>query len=323
MKNSLLIAASIASLATSLFNVSEVHSKVPGHNTSPANPKFAGADPDVILDRGKYWVYFTSEDTAKKELYVQSSEDLIHWQKSGPILQMSDVSWIDADGAKDHELWAPGVYHNDKKYYLYFSVGPQNPTPSRIGVAVSNSPEGPFVDSGKPLITGNDKFEAIDAMIFKDPKSGKTYLFCGGSAGAKLKAFELNSDLVSIKHDMPIETPQNFTEGVFFNYLDGKYYCSYSNGRYNDDSYRVCYSVADSLFGEWTYKGVILSTDKVHSGPGHHCLMQSKDKKDWLVFYHRWNRAKADGKMPTGRSVAIDKLSFKKNGDINPVLMQP
>lgn len=323
--NRIRIFASLVVLSSVIFllGLSEVHGKVVAKSTVQGNPKFAGADPDVLLDHGKYWVYYTDEDASKGELFVQHSDDLVHWEKSGPILRMSDVKWIKDDGAKEHELWAPGIYQSNGKYFLYFSVGPQNPTPSRIGVAVSDSPEGPFKDSGKALVKGNDKFEAIDAMVFKDPATSKVFLFCGGSAGSRLKAFELNPDLISVKKEAQIETPLNFTEGVFFNLIDGKYYCSYSNGRFSDDTYRVCYSVSDSPFGKWTYKGVILSGDKVHTGPGHHSFIMNKDKKEWLIFYHRWNRAKVDGKMPNHRSVAVDVLNFSKNGDIIPVKMQP
>ena len=286
------------------------------------NPLFSGADPDVLFAQGKYWLYPTAENDARKG-HVYSSKDLKVWVKQGPIFDFKNVKWIDADGSKVHYLWAPGIFQRDGKYYYYYSVGPQNPTPSRIGVAVSTKPEGPFVDSGAALITGDAKFEAIDAMVFTDPKTKNIYLYCGGSAGAKLKIFELNPDLISVKREIKTTTPKDFTEGAFMHFRNGTYYLSYSSGRWSDDSYHVSYCTAPSPVGPWKFEGVILATDLRHAGPGHHCIINSSagDTENLHIFYHRWNAAKADGKMPPSRSIAVEKLQYRSNGKIRPVIM--
>src|SRR3546814_19117578 len=76
------------------------------------------------------------------------------------------------------------------RHYLYFSVGPQNPTPSRIGVATCAGLEGTCTDSGKPLITGGKGLEAIDPAVFVDPASQTPFPFARGSAGAKLPVWD-------------------------------------------------------------------------------------------------------------------------------------
>ncbi len=81
-------------------------------------------------------------------------------------------------------------------------------------LAVRDAPQGPFRDSGKPLLIGGNGFEAIDPMAFSDPKSGRTFSYAGGSAGAKLRVFELNPDLLSFAREIPVETPRNFTDGL-------------------------------------------------------------------------------------------------------------
>jgi beta-xylosidase len=286
-----------------------------------ANPLFNGADPDVLIADKTYWVYSTDATQAHKTISLHSSQDLKSWTRNDPVLNIRAISWISADGASNHQLWAPGVFANAGKYYLYYSVGPQNPTPSRIGVAIANSPRGPFVDSGKPLLTGGDGFEAIDAMVFRDPQSEKTYLYCGGSAGSKLRVYELGSNLTSVFKEIAVETPENFTEGSFIHYHDGMYYLSYSHGRWNDDSYCVCYSTSSSPTGPWNYKGKILETNDEHAGPGHHCFVQNPSTGKWYAIYHRWDRAKATGKMPPSRSVAIDLFEYDKNGNIKPITM--
>ncbi len=285
------------------------------------NPLFPGADPDVLIADKKYWIYPTTEAGPNDELFVHSSPDLRHWKTIGPVLNLADIGWVTADGAPNHQLWAPGVLHEGGKYYLYYSVGPQNPTPSRIGVAVCDTPDGKFRDVGKPLITGGNGFEAIDPMVFKDPKTGEHYLYCGGSAGSTLHVYKLNSDLTSIDKEIPVQNPVNFTEGAFMNYHDGKYYMSYSHGHWNQSDYQVCYSMADSPTGPWTYEGTILSTNAEHLGPGHHAFLENPSTGQTYIVYHRWDKAVSSGKMPEHRSVAIDKLEYDNNGKIKPVIM--
>jgi beta-xylosidase len=287
-----------------------------------ANPLFDSADPDVLIADKQYWIFPTREGTKPDdEFYSYSSPDLATWTVHGPILKMNDIRWIADDGAKSHSLWAPGIFHRYDKYYLYFSVGPQNPTPSRIGVAVSDSPSGTFVDSGKALVTGGNGFEAIDPMVFSDAKSHKVYLYCGGSAGSKLHVYELNHDLLTISKEIAVETPENFTEGAFMHRRGGLYYLSYSHGRWNDDSYCVCYSTAPTALGPWTYKGKILESDQEHAGPGHHAFVVDPVTGNWYIVYHRWNGAKATGTMPKSRSIAIESIEFDKKGDILPITM--
>lgn len=294
--------------------------QLPGNLQARGNPLFEGADPDILFANDMFWIYPTGTGEAQKA-YVYSSGDLKSWRKRGQVFALKNAKWISSDRAKKHYLWAPGIVQSKGKFYFYYSVGPQNPTPSRIGVAVSSKPDGPFIDSGKALITGDAKFEAIDPMVFQDPKSKKYYLYCGGSAGAKLKAFELNDDLITVKQEIPVQTPTNFTEGPFLHFHNDRYYLSYSSGRWNDDSYHVAYSTAASPIGPWTYEGIILSSDNRHAGPGHHAIIKVPSSDNWYIVYHRWNAAKADGKMPKERSIAIDKLEYLPDGKIRSTIM--
>lgn len=151
-----------------------------------ANPILRGADPHALVVGDTIWIYPTRDDGGRGErFFAFSSTNLTDWQRLGPVLDFADVEWIKDDGQERHGAWAPGVLARNGKYYFYYSVGPQNPTPSRLGVAVGDSPAGPFRDSGKPLLTGGDGFEAIDPMGFTDPKSGKSYRYAGGSADGR------------------------------------------------------------------------------------------------------------------------------------------
>ncbi len=94
----------------------------------------------------------------------------------------------------------PASATRNGRYFLYYSVGRRirRPAGSRRG---RGSARGPYRDSGRPLVTGDKAFEAIDPMVFTDRKSGKTYLYVGGSAGARLRVWELKPDMVSIARE--------------------------------------------------------------------------------------------------------------------------
>lgn len=255
------------------------------------------------------------------QFFAFSSTNGVQWQRHGPILRFSDVPWVGDDAQERHYAWAPSVLEKNGRFYFYYSVGPQNPTPSRIGVAVGDSPAGPFKDSGKPLLAGGNGFEAIDPMVFTDPRSGRTYLYAGGSAGATLRVFELNPDLVSFACEVRVPTPTNFTEGVFMHCRDGRYYLSYSHGSWRHSSYSVHYAMAESPTGPWVYQGAILTSDETHKGPGHHSFYREPLTGEWKIAYHRWDDQTGEGPYRGSRQVCIDSVQYDTNGRILPIRM--
>jgi len=287
----------------------------------PPNPIFPGADPHVVVVEGTVWIYPTWSDGPLDRFYAFSSTNLHHWQRHGPILRFEDVRWIKEDGAPRHYAWAPSVLHHQGKWYLYYSVGPQNPTPSRIGVAVADGPTGPFRDSGRPLLVGDATFEAIDPMVFQDPGSGKFLLYAGGSAGARLRLFELNPDLLSIAREIPVDTPPRFTEGAFMHYWQGRYYLSYSHGSFRHASYSVHYATSHAPTGPWEYQGPILTSDATRKGPGHHAFFQHPHTGEWLIAYHRWENQTGEGPYQGRRQICLDRVEYESDGRIRPIVM--
>lgn len=296
------------------------------------NPEFQGADPHAMFIHGELWVFPTGGpggSWAADRFGAFSSRDLKAWKPRGVLIRRDDIPWIKDDGAPEHFLWAPGVATANGKWYLYYSVGPQIPTPSRIGVAVADRPEGPYRDSGKPLVTGElvrdgVGFEAIDPMVFVDPNGGpnggRAYLYAGGSAGAKLRVWELGADMTSIVREVPVATPPQFTEGAFVHERAGTYYLSYSHGRWNGPDYSVHYATGRSPTGPWTYRGPILTSDARHQGPGHHSFVRSP-AGEWLVVYHRWEQRAGRAPLKGERQVAIDRVRYAADGTIRPIVM--
>ena len=286
-----------------------------------ANPVMDGADPHATLVGKSYWLYPTEARSRRPVFAAYRSTDLRSWRREGTILDLDKVPWVKADGAPWHGAWAPALAEKKGKFYLDYSVGPQNPTPSRIGVAVGTSPAGPFTDSGKPLLTGGDGFEAIDPMVFTDPADGKSWFYAGGSAGAKLRVFEMADDMVSFRREVNIEQPRHFTEGAFMHVRAKTYYLSYSHGKWNDSSYSVHYATAPSPTGPWEYRGKILGSDDKHQGPGHHSFVENPATKEWFIVYHRWETARKDPPYRGGRKIAVEKVEYDAKGLIRPITM--
>ncbi|MEO5912668.1 MAG: family 43 glycosylhydrolase [Luteolibacter sp.] len=286
-----------------------------------ANPIFPGADPHAAVFDGTVWIYPTHSEKGKNFWAFKMTPQKT-WEKVGPILDLKDVPWLKSEKQRDLGPWAPCIVAKGASYYFYYSVGPQSETrPSRIGVAVGNSPAGPFKDSGKVLLTGGNGFEAIDPMVFEDPQSHKFYLYAGGSAGAKLRVFELDNDMTGLRKEIDVETPKNFTEGAFMHYQGGLYHLTYSHGNWQDTTYSVHHSTSKTPFGPWEYRGVILKSDDHNKGPGHHSIIQIPATGAWYIVYHRWNNRQGDGPYSGGRETAIDKMFHKPDGSIEPVVM--
>ncbi len=286
----------------------------------PVASVFAGADPSVLAADGRYWIYPTDAGDGDK-LYAWSSPDLAAWQKGPALLTQKAVRWVGDDKAPRHYLWAPHMTAANGKYYLYYSLGPQDPTPSRLGVAICDTSAGPCADSGKPLVTGGNGFEAIDPMVFVDPKTGTPYLYAGGSAGATLRVWVLAPDMITLDHEVKVDQPPNFTEGVFMHERNGVYYLSYSAGRWNSSGYQVHYAMALSPTGPWRYVGPLLVSDEKYKGPGHHSFFQDPKDGQWYIVYHRWEGEKGDGPYRGNRRIAIQKLEYRADGAILPIRM--
>ena len=260
---------------------------------------FYQADPDINFFAGKYWIY----PTGGTRFRAWSSTDLLNWTDEGVIFDLgAQCSWAKVDG------WAPDMVYRNGKYYFYYTAD------AKIGVAVGNTPKGPFTDLGRPLI-GSDPFiqDIIDGMVFID--NGQAYLYYGGSSNSRMIVRKLNNDMISFSGDPQDITPPGYTEGPFIFKRNGTYYCMYSNGRWYDHSYNVRYATGPSPLGPWTYQRTVLTTDNFHGGPGHHALLDIGCSNSMLIAYHRYHNKAAD------RRVCIDRMYFNPDGSIENIKM--
>jgi hypothetical protein len=280
------------------------------------------ADPNIAEFNGTYYIYATTdgfEGWGGKEFYVWKSTNLVDWTKSAqPILRLDgangNVPWATGNA------WAPTIIEKNEKYYFYFSGHNSTYDRKSIGVAVSNSPEGPFTAEPTAMILNNENItsgQAIDPAAFKDPATGKHYLFWGN--GSPVYA-ELSDDMLTIKAGtiQRINGLTDFREGSFMNYRNGLYHLTYSIDDTGSENYRVGYATALSINGPWTYRGVILEKDPVQGilATGHSSIVQAPGTDDWYIAYHRFAIPGGDGEH---RETTIDKVELNSDGTFKRV----
>ena len=293
------------------------------------NPALNGfyADPDVMYSEktSKYYIYPTSDGfDGWSGTYFKtfSSPDLVNWTDEGIILDLEkDVSWA------NRNAWAPCIIEkkigDSYKYYFYFTAA------QKIGVAVSDNPTGPFVDSGKALIDklpiGVSGGQQIDPDVFTDPQTGKSYLYWGNGYMA---CAELNADMISIKEEsIKVMTPDNtFREGTTVFVRNGKYYFLWSDDDTRSENYKVRYGTSDSPTGKINIpqNNLVIAKDKEAGiyATGHNSVIQIPGKDEWYIVYHRFNYPKGitmGDAAGFNREVCIDKMEFDKEGNIKQV----
>lgn len=274
------------------------------------------ADPAAMVYNGKVYLY-TGHDVApaRRNGYEMhdwlcfSSTDMVNWTEHAVPLSVKDFAW-----AKD-DAWASQVIYRNKKFYWYVAVEHASIHGKAIGVAVSDSPTGPFKDArGSALIT-NDmttktkiSWDDIDPTVFIDD-NGQAYLFWGNTVCyyAKLKEnmIELDGEIKTIQ--LP-----NYTEAPWIHKHNGWYYLSYA---YQFPE-KTAYAMSKSIEGPWQYKD-ILNELAGNSNTNHQAIIDFKGRSYFI--YH--NGALAADAGSFHRSVCIDYLYYNNDGTMKRVVM--
>ena len=304
------------------------------------NPILPGfhADPEILYSNktGKYYIYSTTDGKpgwGGYKYYVYSSSDLKEWKNEGVALdaKSDQISWANGN------LWAPAAVevkqkNGSYKYYLYFSARPNDNGRKQMGVAVSDSPTGPFVDLGHPLLAKNHpgcNGQLIDVDVFIDPVSKKPYLYWGNGfmAGA-----ELEPSMTQIKDEtVTVMTPKGgslrdyaYREAPYVFYRNGLYYFMWSVDDTGAANYHVAYGTSKSPLGpiEVAKDPIVLIQDPQHEiyGTAHNSVIQKPGTDEWYIVYHRINKDYIHFQPGVHREVCIDKLEFNADGTIKRVV---
>ena len=308
--------------------------------TGKGNPILPGfhADPEILYSNktGKYYIYSTTDGKpgwGGYKYYVYSSADLKEWKNEGVALdaKSDQIAWANGN------LWAPAAIevkqkNGSYKYYLYFSARPNDNGRKQMGVAVSDSPTGPFVDLGQPLLAKNHpgcNGQLIDVDVFMDPVSKKPYLYWGNSfmAGA-----ELEPSMTKIKDEtVTVMTPKGgslrdyaYREAPYVFYRNGLYYFMWSVDDTGAANYHVAYGTSKSPLGpiEVAKDPIVLIQDPQHEiyGTAHNSVIQKPGTDEWYIVYHRINKDYIHFQPGVHREVCIDKLEFNADGTIKRVV---
>lgn len=278
-----------------------------------ANPLFSDiftADPAALVDNGRVYLYVGRDeapeggkDYVMNEWRVYSSCDMKNWKAHGSPLQYSTFKWARKDA------WASDVVKRNGKYYFFSTVEHATIPGKAIGVGVSDSPTGPFVDArGTALIT-NDmtkqtdiSWDDIDPGVFIDT-DGQAWIYWGNTV---LKYARLKANMTELDGPIMSHNIAHFTEAPYVHKRGKTYYLSYS--RHFPEE--MVYATSDSPAGPWTYRGLIM--DKNEGVKTIHQAIIDFNGKSY-VFYH-------NAKLKTGgefrRSVAVEELHYNADGSI-------
>jgi hypothetical protein len=305
------------------------------------------ADPRAHVYDGKIYIFpshdidsgIPEDDTGAhfdmRDYHVYSMEDpdgdvIDH----GAVLDIKDVPWA------RRQAWSNDVAHKNGRYYMYFPAKDANDI-FRIGVALSDAPEGPYKAMPEPM---KGSF-SIDPSTFQDD-DGTHYIYFGGIWGGQLQRYktgkyENNDDLrnsgepaisakVAILSDdmlelgeeprdvmildaygSPLKTEdenRRFFEAAWMHKYKEKYYFSYSTG----NTHLICYAVGDSPYGPFTYQGVVMTP--VVGWTTHHSILGYRGK--WYLFHHD---SKVSGGKTWLRSMKVVELNYRQDGSIETI----
>ena len=259
------------------------------------------ADPSARVFGNTMWIYPSHDIAGSKywdmlDWHCFSSTDLKNWTDHGVIFGVKDLTWA------DKYAWAPDCINRNGKYYFYF------PADFQIGVAVGNSPTGPFKDTlGKPSISkGEGGTTAMDPNIFIDDDD-QAYLYYGQG---QLCVVKLKQDMITKDGEIAKITLKNFHEGIWMHKRNGLYYLSYPSDKGDKVANLLEYSIGKTPYGPFEYKGIIMDN---RSRNVHHSIVEFKGK--WYLFYH------VQGPSPYERRVCMEPLEYNEDGTIQPVSM--
>ena len=302
-----------------------------------------------VMPDGKMYIYGSFDDRedvfCSDKYHVVSTHDMEHWSIHNVSLRGEEIPWFgdpkapkypgidwshptpfirkmleeaaangddmkeafekDKEGEKKPLLFAPDCLYRDGKYYLYFCM----PDDSE-GVAVSDKPEGPFINP-KQLPCGG-----IDPAIFIDD-DGQAYYYWGQlfSHGVKMNENMVSFDRESIVDNLVTEEEHFFHEGSSMRKIGDTYYYVYADMERGKPT-ALGYSTGKSPLGPFQYRGIIIDNDGCDPASWNNHGSIECVNGQWYVFYHRCSRG-----VQQYRRLCIEPITIRPDGIIDEVKM--
>lgn len=301
-----------------------------------------------VMPDGKLYLYGSFDDRedvyCSEKYHVVSTPDMEHWTIHDVSLTGQDIPWFyDPDAPKypgidwtnptpfirkmledmaaegddmkeafEKEevkkpalLFAPDCICKDGKYYLYFCMSDDSE-----GVAVSDRPEGPFMNPVQLPCGG------IDPAIFIDD-DGQAYYYWGQlfSHGVKLNDDMVSFEKEKIVDNLVTEEEHFFHEGSSMRKIGDTYYYVYADMQRGKPT-SLGYATSKSPLGPFVYQGIIIDNDGCDPESwNNHGSIECMNGQ-WYVFYHRCSRGSQQH-----RRLCIEPISINEDGTIDEVKM--
>lgn len=300
-----------------------------------------------VMPDGRLYIYGSFDDRGdiycSEKYHVVSTADMKEWTLHDISFEGKDVPWFDDPDApkypgidwscptpfirkmlenmdmagekekfesKEDEvrpplLFAPDCIFRNGKYYLYFCM----PDDSE-GVAVSDSPEGPFVNPIQLPCGG------IDPAVFIDD-DGQAYFYWGQlfSHGVKMNTDMVSFDADTIIDDLVTEEEHFFHEGSSMRKIGDTYYYVYADMERGKPT-SLGYATGKSPLGPFTYQGIIIDNDGCDPASWNNHGSIEYVNEQWYVFYHRCSRG-----VQQYRRLCIEPITINADGTIDEVKM--
>ena len=287
-------------------------------------------DPQILLYEGKYYCYATGTGGKGPGFYTRSSEDLVHW--SEPVLCFDAIS----EWGESH-FWAPEVVYHQGRFVMHYTAMSREAKSLRLGVAVSESPEGPFRDvHGKPMFDLG--YATIDGSVLISEEGNFFYYsrdccenIVDGVRTSQLYCVQLSDDLTEAvgehrlittpeyefeKKSLSMDEPHLWNEGPNVIPYKGGYVMNYSANYFASNDYAICLATADHPMGPWkkSVNNPVLSCRDDLFGAGHNAFFKGKDGELYTAFH-----IQTDPEHPSGdRRVVVGRVFFEeKDGELS------
>lgn len=312
----------LAAICAAVMTAGAVMTNAPfsGFADNPIVQTVYTSDPAPMVYDDIFYMY-TGHDADGSDYFTMpdwkcySSTDMQNWTDHGTILSWDSFEW-----GEENTAWAAQCIERNGKFYMYVTLVPSATGGRAIGVAVADSPTGPFKDAlGKPLCGPNWDF--IDPTVFVDD-DGQAYLYFGNPNPYYVR---LNEDMISYSGEItkvemtaegfgtnPAGDGRAYTEGPWLMKRGDMYYLLYAA---NGIPENICYSTSPSPTGPWTFRGVIMPTEG-RSFTNHCGVVDYKGHS-----YFAYHNGALEGGSGFTRSVAIEEFIYNPDGTFPTIKM--
>jgi beta-xylosidase len=290
------------------------------HAGNPIITDVFTADPAPLVVGDTVYLYCGQDEAEPNQFYKMnrwlcfSSKDMKTWKPEGSPLAPKDFNWAAGDA------WASEVIERDGKFYFYATVEHDKTHPGKaIGVAVADSPTGPFKDARGSALVSNEmtkatgiRWDDIDPTVWIEA-DGQAWLFWGNQkcyyARLKSNMTELDGEIEVI----PDEQVKGFTEAPWIHKRGDIYYLSYATGFPE----KIAYSISKSIAGPWKHVG-LLAEAAGNSNTIHQGIITFKGND--YFFYHNGTAQHPNAGDSFRRSVCIDSLHYEPDNRMKRVI---